>query len=289
MSDDVQAKVKNRNNWLLVVVVSVLTIVLSWKIVLTDFGPAVQQFDFTDLLALFLALFAIALSAAFYFKASDSAANFYDNTYKFTRDTSEILGRIEAGFGERLRHLDEGYSGLATRFDRLPSLAQEIESAEQEIQHEDERLSRQLKERQQLIDKLMERAKLRDEEREEFHLALRDRDEHITSLRGELAAMRAHLQRVEGEAEAVRGRIPVPGGLRLFVRHLLSTAVGDAIAHGAPAPIIKREFKRNIEHIRGPGLEVMEIEGWVDEKHELTPKGVAALKMLAAELRPPAS
>ena len=39
-------------------------------------------------------------------KATDTSNNFYDNSYKFTKEISEILGRIEAGFGEKLKHID---------------------------------------------------------------------------------------------------------------------------------------------------------------------------------------
>ena len=104
-----------RNNWLKIFVVVVVIVVLSIKLWQADFSQAFAAFKFSDLLALFLALFAIALSVLFYLKATDTSNTFYDNTYRFTRDVSEILGRVEAGFGEKLAHLDEGYSGLKNR------------------------------------------------------------------------------------------------------------------------------------------------------------------------------
>jgi len=71
--------------------------------------PLTMTMDTSTLLSLLLALFSVALSALFYFKATDTSNAFYDNTYKFTKEIAELLVKIESGFGEKLRHLDEGY------------------------------------------------------------------------------------------------------------------------------------------------------------------------------------
>lgn len=91
-----------------------------WKMLQGRWVIDPAGFPLTDLVALVLAIFAISLSALFYFKATETSNRFYDNSHKFTRDVSEILGRIEAGFGERLRHLDEGYSSLRDHVTRIP-------------------------------------------------------------------------------------------------------------------------------------------------------------------------
>ncbi|MGY4556823.1 hypothetical protein COL22_02030 [Bacillus thuringiensis] len=61
----------------------------------------------TDFLSIVLALFSIGLSVAFYFKSTDQSNKFYDDTVKFTKDTSTILGEIKASFGEKLTHLSQ--------------------------------------------------------------------------------------------------------------------------------------------------------------------------------------
>ncbi|MHC1741518.1 MAG: hypothetical protein AB9873_00640 [Syntrophobacteraceae bacterium] len=88
--------------------------VVCYKLVMSQSSLDLATFNFSDLLSLLLALFSVALSSAFYFKASDTSNEFYQNSYKFTKEVSEILGRIEERFGERLRHIDEGYSELKT-------------------------------------------------------------------------------------------------------------------------------------------------------------------------------
>lgn len=111
MSDDTDpGRIENRDSWLRFLVVAAVIGVVLWKIATADLD--LSQFAFSDLLALLLALFAIGLSVAFYFKAAETSNALYDNSDRFTKQISEILGRIEAGFGERLRPLDEGYSGL---------------------------------------------------------------------------------------------------------------------------------------------------------------------------------
>lgn len=103
---------KNKSGlWEWVKSISTLVVVgvLSYKIYLTPINLTV---DFPTLLSLLLALFSVGLAALFYFKATDTSNTFYDNTYNFTKDIAQLLVKMESGFGERLRNLDEGYSSM---------------------------------------------------------------------------------------------------------------------------------------------------------------------------------
>src|SRR6185436_4120877 len=99
---------ERRDSWLRVFATVSAVVAMFWIVSKVQIEPL--KVDMGGLLSLVLSVFAMALSVAFYFRATDTSNTFYDNTYKFTREMSEVLGRIEAGFGERLRHLDEGYS-----------------------------------------------------------------------------------------------------------------------------------------------------------------------------------
>ena len=68
VSETVLDKVKNRNSVLKIIVVSVFSILLAYKLALSDVNFDFTKFDFSDLLSLVMALFSIALSVAFYFK-----------------------------------------------------------------------------------------------------------------------------------------------------------------------------------------------------------------------------
>ena len=78
-------------------------------------GLKADSLTTTDLLAILLAFFSIGLAVFFYFKSSEESSRFYANSYDFTKDMSEMLGRIEAGFGEKLRHIDEGYTHISDK------------------------------------------------------------------------------------------------------------------------------------------------------------------------------
>ncbi|OQB81233.1 MAG: hypothetical protein BWX88_04318 [Planctomycetes bacterium ADurb.Bin126] len=91
-----------------------------------------------------LALFAIGMSVAFYFKTTDSSNQFYDNIYNFTQKTSEILGRIEERFGERLKHLDEGYGRIQSQFEGITRSPGEIEKKVAETKGKEEEVKESL-------------------------------------------------------------------------------------------------------------------------------------------------
>jgi len=108
-----------------------------------------------------MAFFAVSLSAAFYFKATDTSNEFYNNQYKFTKDVSEILGRIEAGFGERLRHIDEGTKGLRDKLENY-----DITGAKKEVEEKQDNVEKRKNEVKTTISDIMERASLPDEKRQ---------------------------------------------------------------------------------------------------------------------------
>lgn len=188
----------NRESWLKVGVIALFSCLAVYKIVTAPLPFELTSFSFIEFLALILSLFAMAMSVAFYFKATDTSNQFYDNTYKFTKETSEILGRIEAGFGERLRHLDEGYSGLSARFDRMPI---DPAKAQEAFKKEEEIVAQKEKEREKLIEDLATRAKLHESEKAKLFADLRKREEELHEARRELMFLR---HRAEGAEEEER-------------------------------------------------------------------------------------
>ncbi len=80
----VQDTIAIHYHWLKIFVVLVITLSFGYQIWRADFSQAFVGFAFSDLLAMLLAMFAIALSVLFYFKATETANVFYNNTYRFT-------------------------------------------------------------------------------------------------------------------------------------------------------------------------------------------------------------
>ena len=144
-----------------------------------------------------LALFSVALSVAFYFKATEASNQFYDNTYRFTKEMSEILGRIEAGFGERLRHLDEGYTGMRDRLDKMPSYGGATHS---DVKKEEEEIRKRESEQKAVIEDLARKAKLADHEKQALFANLAQKSEELEQARIELRQMQESRTRTSEEA-----------------------------------------------------------------------------------------
>ena len=161
--------------------------VMSFKLFSMDLRLDIKEFGFTDLLSMLVAFFAIGLSVIFYFKATDTSNRFYDNSYAFTKDVSEILGRMEAGFGERLKHLDEGYSGIRDKFDRLPF---DSTKAMEEIEKENLEIKEKEAEQHKMLEDLAKRAKLAENEKVDLF-------EHMHKLSNELEESKNEARRLE--------------------------------------------------------------------------------------------
>ncbi len=171
------------------------TILIVYKLAISDLSFDFSKFDFNALLALLLSLFAIGLSVTFYFKATDTSNLFYDNTYKFTKDISTILGRIEAGFGEKLQNLDKGYSGLLNKIDKENTNPKDIEETKTDKKEVEQSLQSEIKERNKIIQNLLEKTQLEQKEKEEFQKALFDKEKSMIKLERELRLLQNKLER----------------------------------------------------------------------------------------------
>lgn len=169
------------------IVLVVLIVIFGWKMLNAELKIDMASFGFTDLLALILALFSVALSVAFYFKATDASSKFYDNTYKFTKETSEMLGRIEAGFGEKLRHIDEGYNGIRDRFDRMPPYPK---VTDEDVKKEEDDVLQKEKAQKAVIENLAKKANLAEDEKTKLFQTLDQMKQELDQARMELHRMR---------------------------------------------------------------------------------------------------
>lgn len=57
------------------------------------------------ILSIILAIFSMFISMFFYFKTEETSVNFYNASYKFMKEQSNLLGRIEERFGEKFNNL----------------------------------------------------------------------------------------------------------------------------------------------------------------------------------------
>lgn len=164
---------------------------IAWKLVSADLSFSFDGIKTNDLLSFFLALFAIGVSIAFFVKANQVSNMFYDNMYKFTKDNSELLGRMEAGFSEQLRHLDQGYSGLSNKFDKLPF---DLGKTEEKVEGKKATVKKSKKEIHDAWNTLAEKANLPIDEKEDLFSKLRQSEKQMIDAQVELKRLQRRLQ-----------------------------------------------------------------------------------------------
>lgn len=114
-------KIKDRESWFKMIILSAFSVVIISKLVGGSFRVDLSELSFTDVLSLFLALFSIGISVAFYFKATDTSNEFYNNNYRFTQEMSKILAKIDSGFTEQLKNIHETQSHMADKLENWGS------------------------------------------------------------------------------------------------------------------------------------------------------------------------
>lgn len=139
-----------------------------------------NNYSLESILSLLMAFFSIFISIFFYFKADETSAKFYNNSYDFMKDVSVTLGKIEERFGEKLNSMNEKLSHIERKKEET---AAELETAESE--------------KDQLINDLMEKAKLTAEEKEKYFAALQVKENEAAMLRERLQRMERQLRRVQ--------------------------------------------------------------------------------------------
>ena len=242
-----------------------------------------SKFDFSDLLSLTLAIFSIGLSVAFYFKATDTSNKFYDNTYKFTKEISEILGRIEAGFGERLRHLDEGYSGLVDKFDgnSVQDKTDDIEAAKLELEEEKKKIEKEVEEKDQILETLLRKAKVNDTEKAKILSELKEKEQEISSLSNEMRYLKRNISRAERSLgnELIHS---IPPSLReMITDYLKSNTIDINMLLDAPLGYLKRRMKFEKEKFPLSVYERFLKYDIIENDDRFTERGLEIMKYLA--------
>jgi len=257
----------------------ILVIVLSIKIYQT---PLQVTVDFPTLLSLLLALFSVALAALFYFKATDTSNTFYDNTYKFTRDVAQLLVKMESGFGERLRHLDEGYSSMRSYLqDGVKKPAnEEVEKTKKKLEDEKQEVNKTIEERNRIVRDLIERSNLQKEEKEKVSAQLKEKEQELAEMQQEVSKLNRRLmmekvRKHRAEAEL----IPSDEGMNRFTSsHVIEKIGREKLLNLSPLGI-KRAFSRLAEALPPGYIEDLERLEYFDDG--LTPSGTNYLRALA--------
>lgn len=134
----------------------------------------------TELVNLLLAFFSIALSAAFYFAATSQSNQFYDNVNKFSKETSELLGRVDEqikGIGGRQTELRDSFDKYYSRGRGQADATQEVEAQAKAVE---ENLSK-------IVGEILDKTSLPVPERERIQAELKAKDAELSELRERLS------------------------------------------------------------------------------------------------------
>ncbi len=272
---DKSKSVSKASLWDWVKAISTLTIVgvFSYKVYLTPINLTV---DFPTLLSLLLALFSVALAALFYFKATDTSNTFYDNTYNFTKDIAQLLAKIESGFGEKLRNLDEGYSSMRDYLQSSPGQNGDIETAKEKIAGEEEEIEKVIEERNQIVNSLIEKAQLQAEDKEKIISELSEKESELVAAQRELSQMKKRLfmdrmQKREGRE--------ISHGLESFTNSFLIERMGaEKILNLSPLSI-RRRINDVLNDAPHQYIEDLEKHGFFE--NGINKEGISFVKRLA--------
>lgn len=273
-------KIKSRESWAKIIFYLIVTALVAYKIAITDINLDFSNFSFsfTDLLSLTLAIFAIATSIAFYFKATDTSNRFYDNTFKFTKDISIILGRIEAGFGERLKHIDEGYTSFRDKFEFGVSSSDLLDAKKLELEEDKQKLEKEVAEKDQILSTLMDQAKLDDSQKKEVISKLNNKDHEIIKLNRELRNIKREIKNSERDIE---DELMNETQILDYLSYLISSGdVNRRMIRREPIEVLLRELKLDFSQHSPDFYENLIRNRLITNDGRFTIKGIKTIKSI---------
>jgi len=204
----------------------------------------------------------------------------------------EILGRIEERFGERLKHLDEGYGRIQSRFDRISKtpdeMQKEVKETEGKEEEEKQKLQQTNKAMQEMIEQLAKRAKLQQQEKEEFYRNMErltaEKDsaqERIREIEEDRDQMQQQLHILERDMENGLHEMRNPVLEKVF-RH---PEMRQLIGQNAPSRILQRHSREVFEHFPEEIIRKLQEEGIVNKRRELTAAGLVMLRTMSRRWR----
>jgi flagellar biosynthesis GTPase FlhF len=252
--------------------------VICYKIYLT---PIELTVDFPTLLSLLLALFSVGLAALFYFKATETSNTFYDNTYNFTKDIAQLLAKIESGFGEKLRNLDEGYSSVRDYIQNSSSSSKDIDETKQKIEGEKQEIEKAIEERNKIVRQLLEQSQLQEEEKEAIAQQLAEKEQELEASQKELSRMNKKLF-VERMKMRKREEREIDSGMEEYTKDFVIRELDPERVVRLPPSRIRRMVDDILNKAPHQYIEDLERHGFFD--NGINSDGMNFIRRLAKQL-----
>ncbi len=263
-------------DWVKAISTLVVVGVVSYKVYLTPINLVV---DFPTLLSLLLALFSVALAALFYFKATETSNTFYDNINNFTKDIAHLLVKMESGFGERLRNLDEGYSSMRDslqHYSDKPNVDEE--KIKKKIKNEKKEMENMIQERNKVIKSLIDRSNLQQEEKFGITKDLEEKENALAEAQKELLEMNRRLRLLEKNRLGKNISFDFDTDVIEYTRSRVLRKIGVRRILGTPQSHVQKRFDSMVSELPRGYIKDLEREGFFE--NGLTNKGYHLLKAL---------
>lgn len=251
------------------------------------------KMDVPTLLSILLALFSVGLSALFYFKATDTSNKFYDNSYKYTKDVAQLLVKIESGFGERLKKLDEGYLSVREEIKKIPVYGQiekndfktEIENTKKSLLKEKEELEKINKDKQTIISTMMEKSQLENDEKESILSQLRQKESEASEAQNQVSKLNKRLfaERMNKKEANFKNSV-LHKKISSFTLESVVNDISPEVILRSSHQLLNRYFTDVTELFGDKYFKDMTSLGYFDDEIGLTKKGARFIRDLAREI-----
>lgn len=270
--------IKERESWLKIGVIIffclVIGIPLFWNLITGKININFSNIDFESLLAVIISFFSIYLSILFYFKATDSSNQFYNNSYTFTKDISETLRGIEAGFGEKLKNIDKGYEDFRKSFENYVSPAEKSE-IKKEVEEEKNKLKEIIIQKESLISELEKKTNLSKQDLNKYLKQIRIKEQELSEKNEQIKLIKTQLQENE--------YIPINRNEYLNIKRYLQIKFLPLIDINilCSSHMTRRYFRKYSKTFNQQFLSLMQAANLVDARNELTSSGINFIQQIA--------
>lgn len=176
----------------------------------TNLSFGTKELTASEIISILLAFFAILLSAAFYYMSTQQSNLFYHNIHQFTKDTSEILGRLD----EQVKNIGGKQTELKDTFEKNYTYNKHNGISQQK----EEKINKDLEEKE--ID-------IKKKERN-FHQKVDELIEKIESkedkekLKAELTAERDEIKKLKAEMEEKSNLLNLISKVKINTKRLMT-------------------------------------------------------------------
>ena len=183
---------------------------------------------------------------------------------------------MESGFSEQLRHLDQGYTGLRDKFDKLPL---DLGKTREKVEDEKAEVLKLKSEKTELLNELANRANLQEEEKQELFSRISDSERKLIKAQREMRRLQ-HKLRDADDSEAT-----INGILVRAVKHTQRKVV-DLLGIDDVDSASDEEIRNNWQLIKEelPRVYVKDLRrgGVLDGEYLLTEEGVQFIRDVAS-------